>query len=127
MTPRSPALSAKSVGSLCAGIGSLAHRATAPFGCGPWGPLGTWAALLAVQVHGRETWKCPRCLVMRGSQLVSGSWASNGQGEVRVWDPETLELRHTLPQPSAVLALLAAEGAVWAGVGKNVVGWEGGA
>jgi hypothetical protein len=62
-----------------------------------------------------------------GSKLVSGS-AGGGlgsQGEVRVWGLEELELQQTLPQPagSDVRALLAVDGEVWGGVGREVVVW----
>jgi hypothetical protein len=52
-----------------------------------------------------------------------------GKGEVRVWDLETLELRHTIrpPEGKVVLALVAVEGAVWVGAGRDVVEWEVGA
>jgi len=46
--------------------------------------------------------------------------------QVRVWDLETLECEHALKQPRGdgeVRALVAVEGAVWGGVGAEVVVW----
>ena len=45
--------------------------------------------------------------------------------QVRVWDLATLECEHALKQPrgSNVEALVAVEGAVWGGVGAEVVVW----
>ena len=43
--------------------------------------------------------------------------------QVRVWDLETLECEHVLKQPSSIIALVAVEGAVLAGVGVEVVVW----
>ena len=45
--------------------------------------------------------------------------------EVRVWDLGTLECEHTLPQPAEeeVNCLAAGCGAVWGGVGREVVVW----
>ncbi len=53
--------------------------------------------------------------VLSGSQPISGSWASGGQSEVRVWGLDTLELQHTLLQPGGadVWALVAVQGCVW--------------
>ena len=44
-------------------------------------------------------------------------------GGVRVWGLETLDLQHALPQPAGdnVCTILAADGEVWAGVGRDVV------
>jgi F-box and WD-40 domain protein CDC4 len=87
--------------------------------------LGTWAALRTVEVHGRGSGQYPWCLAVSGSTLVSGSWASSSQGEVRVWGLEELDLQQTLPQAAgtSVWALAAVEGGVWAGVGMDVVVW----
>ena len=92
--------------------------------------LGTWAALLTVEAYGRGTGRYPWCLAVSGSQLVCGSFISHPPGlpgEVRVWGLEGLELQHTLPAGADVLALLAVEGEVWAGVGRDVVVWGRGA
>jgi WD40 repeat protein len=105
--------------------------------------LGTWVALQTVEAWACETGRYPRCLAVSGSKLVCGSCSigSNGvklfngsggsQGELRVWGLEALELQHTLPQPVSLGAnirdLLAMEGGVWAGVGRDVVVWERGA
>ena len=44
--------------------------------------------------------------------------------QVRVWDLATLECEHALKQPRGdVEALVAVEGAVWGGVGAEVVVW----
>jgi hypothetical protein len=42
-----------------------------------------------------------------------------------VWGLATLDLQHTLKQPAGAVisALLAVEGGVWAGVGRDVVVW----
>ena len=87
--------------------------------------LGTWAALRTVEAHEQRTGQHPWCLAVSGSQLVSGSWGCGAQQEVRVWGLATLDQQHTLLQPAGVdvRALLAVEGGVWAGVGKDVVVW----
>jgi F-box/WD-40 domain protein 7 len=84
--------------------------------------VGRWAALQTVEASGGYL----RCLAVSGSKLVSGS---RGQwGQVRVWDLKSLDLQHTLPQPGGanVFALVAVQGAVWAGVGDEVVVWGNG-
>jgi WD40 repeat protein len=89
--------------------------------------FGTWASLRTVTVDAggpdREVGVHPHCLAVSGSQLVSGSvgW----YGEVRVWSLKSLDLQHTPLQPAEaeVWALLAVEGGVWAGVGRDVVWW----
>ena len=43
--------------------------------------------------------------------------------QVRVWDLVTLECEHVLKQPDGVWALVAAEGAMWGGVGAELVVW----
>ena len=55
-------------------------------------------------------------------QRIVWIWRAGG---VRVWGRATLDLQHTLTQPAdaGVVALLAVEGRVWAGVGSNVVVW----
>ena len=61
-----------------------------------------------------------------GLQLVSRSCGYGAQREVSVWGLATLDLQHTLPQPdngAEVMTLLAVEGGVWAGVGRDVVVW----
>jgi len=47
----------------------------------------------------------------------------HGRRQVRVWDLETLECEHVLKQPDSIWALVAVEGAVLGGVGKEVVVW----
>ena len=42
---------------------------------------------------------------------------------MRVWDLETLECEHVLKQPDGIWALVAVEGAVWGGVGAELVVW----
>ena len=92
-----------------------------------WGSA-AWEALRTVQVFERGTGQYPECLAVSGSHLISGSWNFGEQGEVRVWNLETLELLHTLrrvqqPVAMGVRALLAVNCAVWAGVGRDVVVW----
>ena len=43
--------------------------------------------------------------------------------QVRVWDLEMLECEHVLKQSGSVYALVASEGAVWGGVGRDLVVW----
>ena len=87
--------------------------------------LRKWVALQTVEMYGRWTKQYPWCLAVCGSRLISGSRASGEQGELLVWGLATLDLQHTLPQPAGadVRALLAVEGGVWAGVGRDVVVW----
>ena len=95
--------------------------------------LGTWAAITSVQACCcGAPGQYPRCLVACGSTLISGSsGSSNGdadedvQYEVRVWDAETMECRHTLRQAvgAAVWCLATVGGEVWGGVGSEVVVW----
>ena len=42
---------------------------------------------------------------------------------MRVWDLETLECEHVLKQPDGIWALVAVEGAVLGGVGRELVVW----
>jgi WD40 repeat protein len=87
---------------------------------------GTWAALRTVEPYGGATGQYPRCLAVSGSQLVCGSAGS--LGDVRVWGLENLDLQHTLPKSSAsIRALMAVEGGLWAGVGRDVMVWGSGA
>jgi WD40 repeat protein len=89
--------------------------------------LGTWTALRTVQANGSSKYgrQYPHCLAVCGSKLISGSASFGGDGEVRVWDLGTLECEHTLPQPAreGVRCLEAGCGAVWGGVGSEVVVW----
>ncbi len=91
--------------------------------------LGSWEALRTVEAHGRGEEQFPRCLVVSGSKLISGSCAPDSakgvQREVRVWDLKTLALRHTLRQPAGadVNALVTVEEEVWAVVGGTLVVW----
>jgi hypothetical protein len=86
--------------------------------------LGTWAALRTVQAYEGNGRQYPHSLAVCGSKLISGS-AMFGGVEVRVWDLGTLECEHTLPQPAGagVRCLAAGCGAVWGGVGSEVVVW----
>ena len=92
--------------------------------------LGTWAALRTVVAYEQEGRKYLRCLAVSESKLISGS-ADRGNAheveryEVRVWDLGTLECEHTLPQAAGaeVYCLAAGCGAVWGGVGSEVVAW----
>ncbi len=92
--------------------------------------LGTWAAVRTVVAYEHGGRQYPRCLAVSGSKLISGSVnygvADEAERyEVRVWDLGTLECEHTLPQAAgaAVLCLAAGCGAVWGGVGREVVVW----
>ncbi len=91
--------------------------------------LGTWEALRTVEAHGRGEEQFPRCLVVSGTKLISGSCAPDSakgvQREVRVWDLKTLVLRHTLRQPAGadVNALVTVDEEVWAVVGGTIVVW----
>ena len=90
-----------------------------------WG-VGTWAALRTVEAYGEGTGQYVRCLAVSGSKLVSGSSADDcSRAEVRVWGLEELDLQQTLAQPagSDVGALVAVDGEVWGGVGREVVVW----
>jgi WD40 repeat protein len=85
---------------------------------------GTWEALRTLAgAHGPGQY--PRCLAVSGPRLVSGSLGVEARRELRVWDLATLECEFSLRQPDGanVLALAAAEGCVWGGVGKAVVVW----
>jgi WD40 repeat protein len=94
-----------------------------------WALGGAWAALRVVEACGPGGGPRlhPRCLAVSGPRLVSGS--NGARCGVRVWGAESLALERTLPQPpgAEVRALLAGEGAVWAGVGSEVVVWGRGA
>ena len=92
--------------------------------------LGTWAALRTVVAYEQEGRQYPHCLAVSGSKLISGSayygFADEAERcEVRVWDLGTLECEHTLPQAAGakVRCLAAGCGAVWGGVGSEVVVW----
>jgi hypothetical protein len=97
--------------------------------------LGTWAAVRSVQAYEGEARQFPYCLAVSGSKVVSGSVDRDGDAdeeeearryEVRVWDLATLACEHTLPQAAGaeVWCLAAGCGAVWGGVGEEVVVWE---
>ena len=68
--------------------------------------VGTWAAVTIVEAYGVDgSWQYPRCLVVDGSKLISGSAAPADadevvQFEVRVWDPATMACEHTVRQPA---------------------------
>jgi WD40 repeat protein len=96
--------------------------------------LGTWVGLRTVEAyrvtgHPYCLGQYPHFLAVSGSQLISGSCGADAQHEVQVWGLETLDLQHTLPLPTGqnVGALLAVEGKVWAGVGRDVMVWGCGA
>ena len=84
--------------------------------------LGTWAGLRTVEAYGPEERRFPCCLAVSGSKLVSGS-AGRGQADVRVWGLAELDLQQMLRQTGDVIALVAVDGEVWGGVGKEVVVW----
>ena len=55
---------------------------------------------------------------------MTGCLTSFHGRQVRVWDLATLECEHALKQPrGSVRTLVAVEGAVWGGVGAEVVVW----
>ena len=61
-----------------------------------------------------------RCLSMCGARLVGGS----GEGDVWVWDRETLALVGRAREGCGVRALAEGDaGEVWGCVGKEVVVW----
>jgi hypothetical protein len=115
--------------------------------------VGTWAAVRTVEAYEQEPLtqqfelnvlygyldanlrtgqQIPYCLAVCGSNLISGSIPNGFNGfetkryEVRVWDLETLECKHSLPQPpgAGVWCLAAGCGAVWGGVGQEGMGME---
>jgi WD40 repeat protein len=90
--------------------------------------LGTWAAVRTVVAFAQIGLQYPQCLAVSGSKLISGSVADADlpeRYEVRVRNLGTLECEHTLPQAAwaAVWCLAAGCGAVWGGVGSEVVVW----
>jgi WD40 repeat protein len=87
--------------------------------------VGTWAGLRTVEAWGQGTGQYPHCLAVSGSKLVSGSRGSfyDSHGEVWVWGLAELELQQTLPQPAGSDVLVAVDGEVWGGVGRDVVVW----
>ena len=80
--------------------------------------------------HGSGSRQYPRCLAVSGSRLVSGSEGGFGSGKVLVWSLESLEHQHILRDlvstDDSIGALLAMDGAAWAGVGRSVVVWGSG-
>jgi hypothetical protein len=90
--------------------------------------LGTWAGLRTLEVRGQGEGQFVCSLAVSGSKLVGGfrNRIGNSPAEVRVWGLEEFDLQQTLLQPAnsgGVYALLAVDGEVWAGVGKEVVAW----
>ena len=71
--------------------------------------------------------QCILALAVCGSALVGGSYSGSAseEGEVRVWDLETLRPLHTLRQPAGadVRSLVWERREVWGAVGSQVVVW----
>ena len=92
--------------------------------------VGTWAAVARVEAYDvGASGRWPRCLAASGSKLISGSGGYRCgvqavEGEVRVWDVDSLTCEHTVRQPGGadVYCLAAAGGEVWGGVGAEVGG-----
>jgi WD40 repeat protein len=104
---------------------------------------GTWAALRTVEATGGgpggPAGQFPYRLAVNGRQLVSGNVRRHADGgiadgdglrecEVRVWDLETLALRHAVPAGRAspgdgVRCLVSSGRAVWGGVGAEAAVW----
>ncbi len=85
--------------------------------------VGTWAALRAVEVQHLL------CMAVSGSKLVCAPWHEDTEeGDERgvlVLDLRTLAVERALGQPAGAtpLCFAAARGAVWGGVGDEVVVW----
>ncbi len=89
---------------------------------------GTWAAARRVAAYDvAETGLFPRCLVMSGSRLISGSYSSRlgRQCHVRVWEVKTMVCEHLVREAvdEDVFCLAFVGGEVWGGVGSSVVVW----
>jgi WD40 repeat protein len=100
-----------------------------------WG-VGSWACLAAAP---SPPCGAVRCLAACGGALVGGveaggdSDGADGDAgpawRVAVWDAESLRLRHVVSGPAragpsdVVWAVVAADGAVWATAGRDLLGW----
>ena len=87
----------------------------------------TWECVQTVEVDPAGSRRCILSLAVCGSKLVGGSYSmfSSEEGEVRVWDLETLRPLHTLMQPAGanVRSLVCDGREVWGAVGGQVVVW----
>ncbi len=87
----------------------------------------TWECVQTVEVDPAGSRRCILSLAVCGSTLVGGSYSmfSSEEGEVRVWDLETLRPLHTLMQPAGanVRSLVCDRREVWGAVGGQVVVW----
>ena len=91
--------------------------------------VGTWAAMASVEAYDiLASGQYPRSLVMSGSTLISGAGSTrNGtQGEVRLWDVDSLICKHSVREQvcADIWCLAAAGGAIWGGMGAEVVVWR---
>ena len=90
--------------------------------------VGTWAAMASVKAYDMRSGQYPRCLAVSGSTLISGSgnFRHGTQGEVRLWDVDSLICKHSvLEQVCAdIWCLAAGGGAVWGSMGAEVVVWR---
>jgi hypothetical protein len=89
----------------------------------------TWECTLTARAFAEGSPQYIWCLAVSGAALVGGSESnphSNAEAhEVRVWDLETLEPRHTLAQPAGkeVRWLTSDGGELWAAIGRELVVW----
>ena len=87
----------------------------------------TWECVQTVEAYPAASRRCISCLAVCGSTLVGGSSfrSSSREGEVRIWDLETLRLLHTLVLPTNkdVRSLVCDGREVWGAVGQQVVVW----
>jgi WD40 repeat protein len=95
--------------------------------------VGTWAEAMSVAACGAdEAGQYPMCLLTSGSKLISGYVTDGGTDDddvtersVRVWDLDTMACEHTVREVAGadVWCLAGSGGAVWGGVGRQVVVW----
>ena len=87
----------------------------------------SWECVQMVEAYPAGSRQYIRCLAVGGSTLVGGccSNSSSGEGEVRVWDLETLRPLHTLMQPAGtnVKSLVCDGREVWGAVKDQAVVW----
>jgi hypothetical protein len=78
-----------------------------------------------------QAWSAQRVksMAMHGGQLVTGSGGEKGTGcEARVWDLDTLQVEHVLPQARSpgrdgFAAMVAGRGCVYGAIGSRTVVW----
>ena len=91
--------------------------------------VGTWAAMATMEAYDIvASGQYPRCLAVSGSTLISGSgsFRHGTQGEVRLWDVDSLICKHSVREQvcADIWCLAAAGGAIWGGMGAEVVVWR---